>query len=88
MSLQDLESQEGVEIGPQPVKKNEKAFLARIWGNFDSMYMKPLLTNSRPTLLETLPSCLTPLARILTTTEQLNQVLNLFFLQSNLILRN
>jgi hypothetical protein len=35
--------------------------------------MKPLLTNSRPTLLETLPSFLTPLARVLTTTEQLNQ---------------
>lgn len=33
--------------------------------------MKPFLTNSRPTLLETLPSFLTPLARLLTTTEQL-----------------
>lgn len=36
-------------------------------------YMKPLLTNSRPTLFETLPSFCTPLARILTTTEQLTQ---------------
>lgn len=35
--------------------------------------MKPFLTNSRPTLLETLPEFLTPLARVLTTTEQLNQ---------------
>jgi solute carrier family 9 (sodium/hydrogen exchanger), member 6/7 len=35
--------------------------------------MKPLLTHSRPTLLETLPVCLSPLARILTTTEQLTQ---------------
>lgn len=35
--------------------------------------MKPFLTNSRPTLLETFPSCLTPVARILTTTEQLTQ---------------
>jgi sodium/hydrogen exchanger-like protein 6/7 len=35
--------------------------------------MKPFLTNSRPTLLETLPSFLTPVARVLTTTEQLNQ---------------
>ena len=35
--------------------------------------MKPFLTNSRPTLMETLPKCMTPLARILTTTEQLTQ---------------
>lgn len=35
--------------------------------------MKPLLTNSRPTLFETLPSFCTPIARILTTTEQLTQ---------------
>ncbi|XP_017465094.1 PREDICTED: sodium/hydrogen exchanger 6 isoform X3 [Rhagoletis zephyria] len=54
-------------------KRNEKAFLARIWGNFDSKYMKPLLTHSRPTLLETLPVCCNPVARLLTTTEQLTQ---------------
>lgn len=35
--------------------------------------MKPFLTNSRPTLMETLPSFCLPLARILTTTEQLTQ---------------
>lgn len=35
--------------------------------------MKPLLTNSRPTLIETLPKCLTPISRILTTTQQLTQ---------------
>ncbi|KFB39174.1 AGAP008718-PA-like protein [Anopheles sinensis] len=52
---------------------HEKAVLARLWGNFDSRYMKPLLTHSRPTLLETLPVCLSPLARLLTTTEQLTQ---------------
>lgn len=39
-------------------------------------YMKPLLTHSRPTLLDTLPMFLTPVARLLTTTEQLNQVIN------------
>uniref|UniRef100_A0A182F191 Sodium/hydrogen exchanger n=1 Tax=Anopheles albimanus TaxID=7167 RepID=A0A182F191_ANOAL len=54
-------------------KGHEKAVLARLWGNFDSRYMKPLLTHSRPTLLETLPVCLSPLARLLTTTEQLTQ---------------
>jgi solute carrier family 9 (sodium/hydrogen exchanger), member 6/7 len=36
-------------------------------------YMKPLLTHSRPTLLETLPVCLSPVARLLTTTEQMTQ---------------
>ncbi|XP_029162502.1 sodium/hydrogen exchanger 7 isoform X5 [Nylanderia fulva] len=54
-------------------KPNEKALLARIWGDFDTRYMKPLLTHSRPTLLETLPVCCSPLARILTTTQQMTQ---------------
>jgi len=36
--------------------------------------MKPLLTHSRPTLLETLPVCCNPIARLLTTTQQLTQV--------------
>ncbi|XP_018565762.1 sodium/hydrogen exchanger 7 isoform X2 [Anoplophora glabripennis] len=56
-----------------PRPQNEKAFLARIWGSFDTCYMKPLLTHSRPTLLETLPVCCNPLARLLTTTEQMTQ---------------
>ncbi|XP_058802563.1 sodium/hydrogen exchanger 6 isoform X3 [Phymastichus coffea] len=54
-------------------KSNEKALLARIWGNFDTRFMKPLLTHSRPTLLETLPVCCTPVARLLTTTQQMTQ---------------
>uniref|UniRef100_A0A1L8DUV5 Sodium/hydrogen exchanger n=2 Tax=Nyssomyia neivai TaxID=330878 RepID=A0A1L8DUV5_9DIPT len=57
----------------QGKKSHEKAFLARIWGNFDTRYMKPLLTHSRPTLLETLPVCCGPIGRLLTTTEQLTQ---------------
>ncbi|EDW77423.1 uncharacterized protein Dwil_GK18095, isoform A [Drosophila willistoni] len=52
---------------------HEKAILARIWGNFDTKFMKPLLTHSRPTLLETLPNCCNPIARLLTTTQQLTQ---------------
>jgi hypothetical protein len=55
-------------------KVNEKAWLARIWADFDVKYMKPFLTHARPTLLDTLPVCCNPLARILTTTEQLTQV--------------
>jgi hypothetical protein len=54
---------------------NDKAWLARIWGDFDVKYMKPFLTHARPTLLETLPVCCNPIARILTTTEQMTQVL-------------
>ncbi|KAF4528470.1 hypothetical protein B566_EDAN015932 [Ephemera danica] len=54
-------------------KLNEKAWLARIWADFDVKYMKPFLTHARPTLLDTLPVCCNPIARILTTTEQLTQ---------------
>lgn len=54
-------------------KPNEKAILAQMWGSFDTRYMKPFLTHSRPTLLETLPVCCNPLARLLTTTEQMTQ---------------
>ena len=65
--------QDGPSSGPGS-KPNEKALLARVWGNFDTRFMKPLLTHSRPTLLETLPVCCSPLARILTTTQQMTQV--------------
>ncbi|KAF5303763.1 hypothetical protein FQA39_LY09836 [Lamprigera yunnana] len=61
------------DISADPLKSNEKAFLARVWGSFDTHYMKPLLTHARPTLLETLPVCCNPLARLLTTTEQMTQ---------------
>jgi len=64
----------GAGSGVGVAKPNEKALLARIWGDFDTKYMKPLLTHSRPTLLETLPVCCSPLARILTTTQQMTQV--------------
>ena len=33
--------------------------------------MKPLLTHSNPTLMETMPGCCLPLARLLTSNEQL-----------------
>ncbi|XP_055641459.1 sodium/hydrogen exchanger 7 isoform X4 [Toxorhynchites rutilus septentrionalis] len=71
----DLETQdsEGATTPGGTRRGNEKAVLARVWGNFDTRYMKPLLTHSRPTLLETLPVCMSPIARLLTTTEQLTQ---------------
>ena len=54
--------------------QSEKAWLARIWGGFDTKYMKPLLTHSKPTLIDTLPPCCLPVARMLTTSEQLHHV--------------
>ncbi len=48
-----------------------KSWLARIWSGFDTKYMKPLLTHSNPTLMETLPECCLPLARVFTSSEQL-----------------
>jgi sodium/hydrogen exchanger-like protein 6/7 len=45
--------------------------LAKYWSGFDQRFMKPLLTHSNPTLMETLPDCCLPIARALTSTEQL-----------------
>ena len=39
-------------------------------------FIKPLLTHARPPLTETLPQCCLPLAKLLTTDEQLQQVSN------------
>ncbi|BFZ00848.1 hypothetical protein BsWGS_03886 [Bradybaena similaris] len=51
----------------------EKAWLVAKWYNFDMMFMKPLLTNCRPTLLETMPKCCLPFAKLFTTEEQISQ---------------
>ncbi|XP_064638125.1 sodium/hydrogen exchanger 9-like isoform X9 [Lineus longissimus] len=51
----------------------ERAWLVGKWYSFDSKFMKPFLTHSRPLLEETLPNCCAPLARILTTEQQLSQ---------------
>lgn len=42
----------------------------RFWHSFDKNFMKPLLTNATPTLIETMPECCLPIAKILTTKEQ------------------
>ncbi|XP_013067641.1 sodium/hydrogen exchanger 9-like isoform X8 [Biomphalaria glabrata] len=51
----------------------EKAWLVARWYNFDMRFMKPLLTNCRPTLMETLPNCCLPFAKLFTTEEQISQ---------------
>lgn len=56
-----------------PRSPYEKAWFFRKWYNFDVRFMKPLLTHSRPTLIDTLPECCLPIAKVLTTTEQLNE---------------
>lgn len=50
-----------------------KSWAAKLWSGFDSNYMKPLLTHSNPTLMETAPACCLPAARFLTSTEQLSR---------------
>nr|CAD7393661.1 unnamed protein product [Timema cristinae] len=70
----NVESTTPREISGSTTSSNEKALLARLWGDFDSRYMKPFLTHTRPTLLETLPVCCNSLARLLTTTEQMTHV--------------
>uniref|UniRef100_A0A7E4VE29 Sodium/hydrogen exchanger n=1 Tax=Panagrellus redivivus TaxID=6233 RepID=A0A7E4VE29_PANRE len=51
----------------------DKAFLPRKWYNFDATFMKPLLTHANPTLMETMPRFCLPLARWLTTQQQMEK---------------
>ena len=48
--------------------------LSRKFYNVDSAFLKPLLTDSSPTLMETMPRICQPLARLLTTQRQLENV--------------
>ncbi|XP_012942266.1 sodium/hydrogen exchanger 9 [Aplysia californica] len=54
-------------------RPSEKAWLVAKWYNFDTRFMKPLLTNSRPTLIDTMPKCCLPIAKAFTTEVQLSQ---------------
>ena len=49
---------------------SKKSWLARIWRGFDSKFMKPLLTSSRPSLMETMPRFCAPCAQFFTSAEQ------------------
>ncbi|VDI03499.1 solute carrier family 9 (sodium/hydrogen exchanger), member 6/7 [Mytilus galloprovincialis] len=67
----ELRDTEQIEQTP-PKKKYDKAWLVSLWHNFDIKFMKPLLTNSTPNLMETLHPCCMPLSRLLTTEEQMS----------------
>ena len=49
----------------------KKSCMARIWRGLDSNFMKPLLTSSRPSLVETLPNFCSPCAHFLTSEDQM-----------------
>lgn len=55
----------------QQLSPYENASLVKVWRHLDNNYIKPLLTNSHPTLMETLPTPLRGIARIFTSDEQL-----------------
>ncbi|XP_065323358.1 sodium/hydrogen exchanger 9-like [Gordionus sp. m RMFG-2023] len=48
-------------------------FLVRTWGYLDYKLLKPLLTQTQPSLMITLPKFWYPIARIFTTTEQMRR---------------
>jgi len=53
-------------------KNLQKSWAAAKWYHVDRRFFKPLLTNHQPSLMDTLPSCCLPLARLLTTEAQMS----------------
>ncbi|CAF1117759.1 unnamed protein product [Rotaria sordida] len=53
-------------------RTQSKTWLLKKWSHFDRIFMKPLLTHSYPPLTVTLPACLVPITKFLTTKEQRN----------------
>ena len=51
-------------------ERRTSSVLARCWNTLDDSYLRPLLTSSKPTLVETLPECWSPCARLFTSYEQ------------------
>lgn len=72
-STDGLETAAIVAASPQqqPDRPYENASIVRCWRNLDNNFIKPLLTNSHPSLMETLPPSLRGLARLFTSDEQL-----------------
>ena len=50
--------------------RKDRSWLARVWKRIDFDCMKPMLTHSRPTLMDTLPGCCLPCAKLCTSSEQ------------------
>lgn len=61
----------GGTLQPTEQRPYENATIVRCWRNLDNNFIKPLLTNSHPSLMETLPPSLRGLARLFTSNEQL-----------------
>ena len=57
--------------GSVPIPNTEKSWMARGWSSIDNMLLKPMLTHSSPSLIETMPNCNGCITRTLTSKEQL-----------------
>ena len=71
ISLDSLDGRSSGSGSASGFSGKQRSWLAQLWRNYDSNFMKPLLTSSRPSLVETLPDCCSPCAHFLTSDEQL-----------------
>ena len=60
------------EFEPNENKKCSPSLIARFWNRFDDKFMRPLLTASKPTLIETMPDFCGPCARLFTSYDQMD----------------
>lgn len=66
-----LQNTPAASISISEAGSTKRSWLANIWKGFDAKFMKPLLTSTRPSLVETLPNCCAPLGHLLSTDEQM-----------------
>ena len=52
-------------------KQDSLSWISGTWNSFDNMFMRPLLTSTKPTLVETMPDCFNPCARFFTSHDQM-----------------